>query len=540
MKEIGRYQLLREGGRVKSAGVSMDFVFEQGQAFRDNPGPEIATQITKTFHALRENPPTPIRDRFFPMKRAEIKAITRGTPALYRPVLKTDQGAGKFLAFRTAEVNGSLNRPFQVSLEQGYVIPEAYFLQQLAAKGFPTAIMNELAAVREHFRNGDLYEAKLAFERLQIESEQADVVFRRRSGVGRNALMFIRPARAEKPIEIPNAIVEKVEQRVNASLEELVNRGEEKKKAFAQENGLPYRLVDELSLPLYLQADIHIFPNGDIVIAELQLPDVGLFLCGLEQYGNDVFAHIQEVVRPLKKKVVDGFEKTIRDIQAEKGDVPIYLVTRAEVVGNQEDVLEIRELDEIKRELQERGFEARVISAVQAAGLDSDVLLFLFNLDPNSEEFSSLAKAYLADTRRKLTIVPDPFLRAAEREISNYEHIQMSDRQLDNFLALVGEIEPPNDKKEKVYRQMMAVDHFLQQLGVKEDVLHFCHPTLPTPIPAYRYDLRSLHIASNIMKEDSLKDVQIRSIPISPERGVLLDSDGGILYATFRFMFMRK
>src|SRR3989344_6344382 len=100
MKESGNYYLAREGGRVKSAGVSMDFVFERGNIFRDNPGPATAAEITKTFQAVRENPPTIIRDRFFPLDRAEVKAMTRRSPGLYRPVLKTDQGAGKFLPFQ--------------------------------------------------------------------------------------------------------------------------------------------------------------------------------------------------------------------------------------------------------------------------------------------------------------------------------------------------------------------------------------------------------------------------------------------------------
>ena len=32
------------------------------------------------------------------------------------------------------------------------------------------------------------------------------------------------------------------------------------------------------------------------MVAELQIPDVGLFLCGLNPYGNEVFSQIQKVV----------------------------------------------------------------------------------------------------------------------------------------------------------------------------------------------------------------------------------------------------
>ena len=86
----------------------------------------------------------------------------------------------------------------------------------------------------------------------------------------------------------------------------------------------------------------------------------------------------------------------------------------------------------------------------------------------------------------------------------------------------------------------MAVDYFLRQLGIEDDVIHFYHPTFPTPVPAYRYDVRGLHIASNIIIEGNLGEVEVRSIPIAPNKGALKDTDGGTLYATFRFMFVRN
>lgn len=99
MKEKVDYELLRCGGRVKSAGLPVDFVFEQGERFRTDPGPESAAQATRTFSVLRDNPPSEIRNRFFPLDRGGVKAQTKGSPALYRPVLKNDQGAREILTF---------------------------------------------------------------------------------------------------------------------------------------------------------------------------------------------------------------------------------------------------------------------------------------------------------------------------------------------------------------------------------------------------------------------------------------------------------
>ena len=318
MKESEQYQLLKDGGRVKSAGVPMDFVFQQGNAFQATPGPEAAALAAKTFHTLRDNPPAAIRDRFFPLDRGEIKAMTKRSPSLFRPVLKTDQGAGKFLPF-TIEAGKGIMPESRVALEQGYVIVEAHFEEQLRQAGYPGSVMRELDAVKSYFRDRNLYETSLAYERLQIESEQAGLLFKRQAArVGRSGLMFIHPARAEKPILFPEALSRKVEKQVNAVMEELLQRTEDKKKAFASEYGLPLRETNEVELPRYFQADIHVLPSGDVLVAELQVPDVGLFLAGLPSDGVEAFGDVQNIVLPLKKKVVDGFEHTITEVTAQK------------------------------------------------------------------------------------------------------------------------------------------------------------------------------------------------------------------------------
>lgn len=539
MKEIDKYQLLKEGGRVKSAGVSFDFVFKQGQEFKENPNPVTASQATKAFHTLRDNPPRPLRERFFPMDRAEVKAITRTAPALYRPVLKTDQGAGKFLPFTIEDNLSGNNFPFRVAVEEGYTVLEAYFQEQIEAKGHPSEVMAELDSVAKYFKDNSLDEARLAFERLEIECDKAGIVFRRRAGVGRNGLMFIHPAAAEKPIVLPNELATKVEERVNDSLAQVIKIADFRKKEFAGNNNLPYRPLEIRAMPMYLQADIHLLPDGNFVIAEFQFPDIGLFLNGLSADGSDILRQIHKIVGHMKEKTVDGFEDIIKETIHSKGQIPLYLVTRSEVINNKEDVLEIRELAEIQTELKRRGYETQVISAASASNINCDSLMFLFNLDPTSEEFSQLARTHLMDTKRKLNMIPDPFLRVAEREFTSYDHVVMSAKQSDNLQAIVREIESFNDKKDKVYMQMLALDYALRQMGINEDVLHFCHPALPTPIPAYRYDIKSLQLAASIIREGNLRDVNVRSIPISPDKAVLLDRDGGALYATFRFMFVR-
>lgn len=540
MKEKVDYKLLRCGGRVKSAGLPVNFVFEQGERFRTDPGPESAAQATRTFSVLRDNPPSEIRNRFFPLDRGGVKAQTKGSPALYRPVLKNDQGAGKFLPFTLGESALGSGFPSRVAMEEGYVIQEVYFQDQLGDKRPQPEVEKELDAVRDYFRSGSMDEGRLAFERLEIECDKAGIILRRKAQVGRNGLMFIHPAVAEKQIVLPNELATGIEKRVNDSLVQVIRIADFRKEEFARDNNLPCRPLGTESMPMYFQADVHLLPNGDFTIAELQFPDVGLFLNGLPTDGSHALKQIQEIVGPMRKKVIDGFEDVIKDATGPRGQIPLYLVTRSEVIDNKEDVLEIRELAEVQEELNNRGYEAQIISAASASNINCDSLMFLFNLDPTSMEFSQLARTYLMDAKRRLYMIPDPFLRVAEREFTDYDHVAMSIKQSLNLQSIVGESESFNGKKDKLYVQMLALDYFLRQMGISEDVLHFCHPALPTPIPAYRYDVRSFQLAANIIREGNLQDVNVRSIPISPDRAVLLDRDGGSLYATFRFMFVRK
>lgn len=529
---LNHYKVIPDGGRVKSAGFPMDAVFAEGERFKYDPGPQTAQESAVAFQEMRSNASYEFRARFFPMAGREVKALLKDSPALYRPILKTDQGAGKFLGFQTGDHEGSLR--VDVASEQGYVIEEAYLISQLISHGCPEAVMAELSEVKKFFREQDLPEARMAFERLEIEAENAGIVFRREAQVGRNGLMFIHPAGSDREIVFPANILTDIEQQVGFQLEGLFQLASSKQKEFAEKNNLPQRPMGENDLPFYLQADIHYFPDGEVKVAEIQIPDVGLFLSGLKTQDGDSLRKVQEVMEPIKRKIIDRF---VQIIEQDGRSRAIYLVTRSEVVEHEEDVLEIRELREIKEELAERDIHLEIISASAAVRLDEDSLLFLFNLDPNSEEFSALARAFL--TNSELSMVPSPFMRMAEREITEYQNIKMSVKQLSNIQALVGEV-ASLDRPEKIYSQIMAVDNFLRQMDIEEEVLHFYHPAISTPIAAYRYDIRSLHIASKILNERGLRDVALRSIPISPDRGVLFDKNGGTLYATFRFMFLGR
>lgn len=528
------YRVSNAGGRVKSAGLPFDFLTNLGDEFSREPSLAGAAEMATTFRSLRKNPPGPLRDRFFPLSRAEVKSMTQSTPALLRPVLKTDQGPGMFLPFEISQDGSSI--PYIVAREEGYIIPEVYFERQLNEAPNKVALGRMLGDLMDKFDSGDLGEAQLAFQRFQDASEQAGLTFRRNANVGRYALFFIHPGVPEERIEISVDVAEGVRASAYDTFNRLIDKSDAAKRQFAEEQGLPYRRLDSFGTPHYFQVDAQILPNGEVVTAEIQVPDVGMFLNGLEYDYSVSVSEIQRMMIFMRGDILGSFDRVIREAKSSRGNIPIYLVTRSDVVDKEEDTLEILELEEVKKGLAQCGHLSEVVSALQASEMDDDCLMFLFNIDPNSSEFAKLARAYLGDQKRKLLMCPDPFFRAAEQEATQYHEVVVAGEQLSNFMTLA---EPTETDPKKIFTQLMALDGYLRGKGVDEDVIHICHPQLSTPIPIYRYDQRSIQIAANVIKAKGIDYVRLRSIPISVDRSVLRNRKGNPYYATFRFMLYR-
>ncbi len=189
MNEIPTYSIIKNGGRIKSAGASYDFVEKAGSDFNSSPTAAQASETVKIFSEARNNPPQNVRDRFFPrdMKSVDLK----GSPALFRAVLKTDQGAGKFLPFTTGETQGAGNIQHHVGIEGGYVIPEAYLMSQLTNADNKLKGLTDLLA--NQFQGGQLSDSRKTLQELRLLCEQAGIEFSRRAGVGRDGFMFIHP-----------------------------------------------------------------------------------------------------------------------------------------------------------------------------------------------------------------------------------------------------------------------------------------------------------------------------------------------------------
>ncbi len=520
-------------GRVKAAGVTFEPFYDPAHNFDINPSAQTAADTTQFFRKLRDNPPKELRDRFFPTDRADIKAFMRGSPALTRPVLKTDQGQGQFLKF---EVRYSSHKPGGgmrnvISDQTGFCILEPHFQAQLKRANNPAPIMAELDMLQIKFTEGDLDEARLAYERLGIECEKLGISMQRQAKVGRDGLFFIHPSKTKEPIFVDFPIFESIREIAKQQIRYFEELSQVAKARFAHNHG---KRVEkrEFEPPIYFQMDVQCYVDGSVVLDQVQMPDLGLFLLRIDTAGNKVLEDIQNSVLPLTHDVISAIANTVAT-NTRSEDLKVYAITRPEVINDRTDVLELYEIQALKRYLQEYGISVLEITPQEALNLGPDDTAIILNVDTQDAQFQQLLLSYLSGNHAK--IYPDPFLLLAMPEMTGYKRVRLLSQDIINFRALVSDIET---QPEKLFRQMMGLNQFLDKLGVNTEVLHIHISSQPTPIACLRNDLRGFQLAAKEIKEDD--QVVIRCVPLTPKQAVLFDPQQRPVYSVFRFMVTRR
>lgn len=523
MSEVVQYNI-SQTGRVKAAGVQMGYFFEPVVNYKANPTVSEANAVRRYFHQLRHNPPDEIRDRFLPRDKA-TKDMFRNGAIITRPVLKTDQGAGLFTGFGSHEQTDNRLR-YKIHREYGYVIPEKFFVRQLADHNYPPEIMAQLDQLNLTFQNGTVHETQLEYEKLQVLCEYYGIQTSQNASVGREAVFFIRPAQTQEPILVPKNINQRVTaliQELTASFPDLIA---DAKKRFAYEHGLSIN-TGRFYSPIYFQADVQLMNDGNVVLDQLQLPDVGLFLSALDSKGNQALKNVQDTVIPLKEAVVRSLVKNLERVCAKK----VYLITRKEVLEHHEDTLEHLEIQVLSGELRRHDFEIKVIPLEEAGNLGAQEAGLLLNINTKGEAFLRLLQHRLQDDRTP--IFPDPYLLLAVNRMTQYERRNLKENQLECFHAIVGELEPDSLPK-KQFTQLSALNDFLNVLGFSGDVFHIYISSQAAPIACFRYDIRGFQIAAKAIQNGD--KVEIRSVPISPKQSVLFDNQDRPVYCVFRYM----
>lgn len=522
---------MSRGGRVKAAGLPYSMFFEPAENFVGNPAPGTASEMNKEFTLLRKSPPDAVRDRFMPRSQELIGMIKTGA-ALPRTSITTHQGVGQFLTHDLDPKGETGAAGYFISGQSGFCIVEAHLENQLKHRNYPAQVVSGIEEVKKRFAQSDIREAQLAYERLVLAGREAGIDVQRDARVGREGLFFIHPSFPKEPILVGANTYQKILERGNGVASDFADMARKTRDSIAKKLGVVTQTKKNF-LPLYFQTDFFLTNDGQVKISDVNLPDVGFFLTGIDPEGNGTVSKAAETVRPHLENTASLIVKAA----LRHGSRVINFITRQEVLENMEDTLEIKELEALMSAVEGTGHEVRTISLSMALNLPKDELGLLMNVDTKSQDFNNLLIKRLTD--ESTPIYPDPFLAITANAMTDHTQIQVGNEQL-QYLGEVFSALEKSSGSGRDYVMATALNQIFRNMGLPEtdDVFHMYIPNQPTPIPFYRYDSRGLQIALNYAK--GAESVVIRSIPIKADNSVLHDASGKPVYSVFRYMFYQQ
>lgn len=471
------------GGRVKSASVGLDHLFSAG------------TEVDETISQMRRDPPDWLRKAFFPRVGKELTQAIRGV-GFFRPTLKTDQGmAGNFLPFH---IDPSLERSDlgirSIGYEEGCAIPEAWH--------------------PEAGENKDALQA--AFHGLDLSATYAilNALGERAAEKGRLPFFLIRPALAERPIVFGRDVIERVQNATDSLVADCITRARKLELA-ASGSTRPIHL-------LYVQPDAFVLADGTVAIEKLNCPDVCFFLAGVADPHSRVLPEIRSIVSRMREYVTDAMLAAIGP--------DITLVTRDEVIGDQQDILELLEIRELKSALERKGAIVSTIAVSHVSALRKGARLLLLNLDYSSASITVLLQRHALG---EVTCFPNPYFQMACREVSGLRESSLSpeDKYYDRFLAWTRAQPGSEAGRNDVLRQIGSA---LERNGIESDVLHAVLET--ETVPVLRGSLHAWRqFEARTRRPGNLGRIRFREIPALPVKLILTGATGPRLHG-FRFM----
>lgn len=509
---------------MKTAGLGLDLLYpEAAGSYARDPSPEAAGRLRAAYRAVQDDPPPHLSAAFFPQGRALVRQHLQRT-GLYRPMLKTDQGpAGTFLPFVTAA--DAEWRRYRITGREGIAIPEVHVEEALAASPAARRTAERLRVLYRDFRRE---ECAAALEELAALIGQRG----RDAGVGRGLFFFCQPSRSDAMVTVPEALCARAEAAVNEVVEAGMARAAHARALFRAgtplEEALASARADASAEPvepaLYFQADVYLTADGEVHVEQVQLPDVGLFLGELPSDGYEIFPRVQAVVGALRERTTELLGTL---------PSPLYLVTRPEVLGRNEDTLEHLEIRALRKMASQAGVELRVESSDDAARIPAGSRVLLLNVSPASADCRLLLER---SARGEIVCTPDPFLKLLARELTGLRRVTVRGKPLERFL---GAIRPGGQMNAKSYHALhQGIERIYRHGKHTADIFHVEVPGERTVVPTLRHSVHSFTSLYNTCRRNGFPELHIREVPIGPENAVLHSETGPHLCA-FRFYFTR-
>lgn len=543
-----RYRMLPIGGRIKTAGVSIDHIYKPAQPMIDDPtSPEAAFATSQAFAHLKENPQKEVLAGFFPSDKIAMKtALVRGV-GIYRLTIKTDQGPGGNVGRFRIEPEGSSRLDGRIVAEEGVAVVERFLqnrFQQVQLSAEDAAQLREASdAVNAHYEKGKLYNAFQSILMIRALGERYGIETSRRAGVGRGEFFFFRPVQTQQDVVIGSDL----STRISEETERVISTIEKKATAtkFYLQKGMSldeakqaaqtaYTMFSaDVSGLQYFQPDVLIRNDGSFDIERINFPDLGLFLTKVQMKGeNQTLQALQNMNTAIADEVLD--------VVAQDVDITAFLMTREAVLENDEDTLERLEIEAIGQGLQERGKDVIVTSLRQVDALPQGSTIVLLNISAEGEDYERLlSRVALGELR----CYPDPFIKLYEKEATTFKRLTLSGERMDAFLQAAT---PSHlNKPIRVHRKYTEIQDSLQQAGVDSDIIYFStSATNGVFVPTFRYDVKSFSEIVKTVEFARQQGKQVDSItaipvPFKREDAIMYGKDGPRL-AVCRFMFVRK
>lgn len=474
------------GGRIKAAAVSFTpFIAKDG------------AEIDSYLKEIRDNPFPDFLKCFFPSEKKRIKHLLSNI-GFFRPFIKTDQGmGGNFFPFY---VNQNLEQstllPASISQEAGVAIPERY-----------ASHLNQdtVRLVQKSISNFSLAEV--------INELDKDTSLVRIATKGRTGFFLIRPALTKNKVVFGADILVQLNKKLNKLLLKISEVAQAEQEAYG-----PHLHFEENIL--YGQVDAYILQSGEIFIEKVHLPDVGFFLNSVSDPFGEVLKNIQMISGALQESVCAALASFL--------DKDIYLLTRDEVLRNQEDILEIKEIENLCMGLSASGIKTHVLPLSEIDCIPNGKQVILLNLDYG---VSTIGKLFQRYKNNELRCYPNPFVQKASHNITGLLETTIPHKYRASFLSLARSL-PKNARAESDVRNRLK--ELLSRYGVNSAIAHVDigseHvPILTKSLYSWRQLPRRLERHKSIDQE-----IKIRSIP---DHGLLLKDECGSRLHVYRFMF---
>lgn len=530
------YRMVTVGGRIKTAGASMSILYETAEPLITTPSsPDAAMEVSRAFAALKKDPPIQLKKAYFPQNESTMKAVFSGL-GIYRPTIKTDQGPAGNVGHFYIDPTKPSALGGRIVKEQGVALPEAFFQKGVDSN---TSFDKLIKDAQAFYQRGDYARTFQSIARIRELGQEHGVETTRRAGVGRQEFFFFRPVATDERVSVGSELAEAISQKTQEVVAKVELLAQKAKKAMKEGatviESIHYarasteKSFDKKPHMTHFQPDVMIRKDGSFEIERINIPDLGMFLTEVTTpLKNPTLQAVKDINAKIRNQVLDAITTS--------SPAHITILTRPEVLENQEDTLEQLEITAIEKGLAQREVDVSINSLSAIDSFPNGSSLLLLNVSPETEGFTRLLERVSAG---ELFCNPDPFLKLFEQDATTFDKKTVSQAMFSKFMNIIA---PQHmDKKEGVLTKFNAIQKMLLAGGVDSDIVYF-HVN-GVAIPTFRYDVKSFFEVHKAITKAQARDIEpevtITPIPFRPEDAIMIGADGPRL-SVFRFMFVKQ